>query len=195
MAGEAMSAFVRFFVKDEVSDKAKDVEKAAKDAADGMDEAAESAGSRLKNAFSDAGNSAADFGKKLAGVGAAGVALVGGVVGLSTATAETQEDLGKLETAFESVGHSSETAKSVLSDFTGLLGAENFDQAVEASNHLAELTSSTEELSTWGGIASGVYAKFGDSLPLEGLNITGHSRRNARLNVVNLSRVCGLCPC
>jgi hypothetical protein len=195
MAGEAMSAFVRFFVRDEVSGEVGNIERRARDAADGMDEAADAAGNRLKSAFSDAGSSAADFGKKLAGVGAAGVAFVGGIVGLSTATAETQEDLGKLETAFESVGHSSETAKLVLNDFTGLLGGENFDQAVEASNHLAELTSNTEELATWGGIASGVYAKFGDSLPLEGLNITGHSRRNARLNVVNLSRVCGLCPC
>ena len=43
------------------------------------------------------------------------------------------------------------------------------DTAVEASNHLAQLCTSEEELSQWTNIAAGVFATFGDSLPLEGL--------------------------
>jgi hypothetical protein len=194
MAGEALSAFVRFFVKDEASEQAKQVEKKVKEASESMDDAAQ-AGERMSGGLAAIKNGAATCIKGVAALGA-GISAAGAAIwGLSAATDETQEDLGKLETAFTSVGHSTETAEAVLKDFTGLLGGENFDQAVEASNHLAELTSSTEELASWGDIAAGVYAKFGDSLPLEGLNITGHSRRNARLNVVNLSRVCGLCPC
>lgn len=167
MANETMSAFVRFFVKDEVSSEVGKVERAAKGAADEMDEAADAAGSRLKGAFDKAGSSAVDFGKKLAGVGAAGMAAVGGIVGLASSTADFQEDMGKLQTAFEDQGHSIETAKSVYNDFVGLLG--ETDQSVEAANHLAALTKNTEELAQWTDISAGIYSRWGDSLALEGL--------------------------
>lgn len=180
MAGEAMSAFVRFFVRDEVSGEVGEIERRARDAADGMDEAADAAGNRLRGAFDSAKGSAADFGKGLAAAGAGVTALIGGMVGLATGTAEFQEDMGKLQTAFEDQGHSMETANAVYGDFVGLLG--ETDQSVEAANHLAELTSNTQELSDWGGIAAGVYAKFGDSLPLEGL--TEAANHTAKLGEV-----------
>ena len=167
MAGEAMSAYVRFFVKDEVSDEAGNVERAARDAAAGMDEAADAAGNRMAKSFSDARGHAANFAKGLAGVGAGVGALIGGMIGFANETAEFQEDMGKLETAFADAGHSAETAKGVYNDLVGLLG--ETDQSVEAANHLAMLTDNTKELADWGDIAAGVYAKFGDSLPLEGL--------------------------
>ena len=167
MAGEAMSAFVRFFVRDEVSGEVRNVERAAEDAADSMDEAADAANKRLSGALDNARTHAGNFAKGLAGIGAGAGALIGGMVGLASSTADFQEDMGKLQTAFADAGHSAETAQSVYGDLVGLLG--ETDQSVEAANHLAELTSNTEELSSWGGIAAGVYAKFGDSLPLEGL--------------------------
>lgn len=40
---------------------------------------------------------------------------------------------------------------------------------MEAVNHIAELTDSTEDLTKWQTIAAGVTARFGDSLPIEGL--------------------------
>lgn len=43
------------------------------------------------------------------------------------------------------------------------------DRSVEAVNHLAELTNNEQELAEWSTIAAGVTAKFGDSLPIEGL--------------------------
>lgn len=193
MAGEVMSAFVRFFVKDEVSSEVKDVERAADRAADSMDEAADAAGKRLSGAFDEAKGHATSFVGNLKAAGAGLTAFSAAITGLMVVSNDYQEDMGKLKTAFEDQGHSMETANAVYKDFVGLLG--ETDQSVEAANHLAELTSNTEELATWGVISSGVYAKFGDSLPLEGLNNIGHSRRDARLNVVNLSRVCGLCPC
>ena len=49
MAGEAFSAFVRFFVKDEVSGEARRVQRSAEEAAEGMDRAADSAGGRFSN--------------------------------------------------------------------------------------------------------------------------------------------------
>ena len=43
------------------------------------------------------------------------------------------------------------------------------DQAVEAANHLAVMCDNAEDLATWTDICTGVYATFGDSLPIEGL--------------------------
>lgn len=180
MAGEAMSAFVRFFVKDEVSSEVKDVERAADRAADAMDEAADAAGNRLASAFDKAKGHAADFAKGLAGIGAVGGAALAGMFGLANETAEFQEDMGKLATAFEDAGHSAETANAVYTDMVGILG--ETDQAVETSNHLAALTKNTQELSEWGTIAAGVYAKWGDSLPLEGL--TEAANHTAKLGEV-----------
>ena len=80
---------------------------------------------------------------------------------------EQMEDMGKLESAFTSAGYSAETAKESYRGMVGILG--EVDQSVEAVNHLAQLTKSQEELSKWTDIAAGVYATFGDSLPIEGL--------------------------
>lgn len=167
MAGEAMSAFVRFFVKDEVSSEVKDVERAADRAADAMDDAADAAGKRLASAFDKAKGHASSFVGNLKSVGAGVTAFSAGITGLMMVSNDFQEDMGKLETAFADAGHSAETANAVYTDMVGILG--ETDQSVEAANHLAELTSNTQELSEWGTIAAGVYAKWGDSLPLEGL--------------------------
>ena len=178
--GEVFSSFVRFFVRDEVSAEADRVERAAREAADGMDEAAEAAGTRLKGGFEKAKTAAGTFVKGLAGVGAGLAGAVGGIMGLAMSTQETVEDMGKLQVAFSDAGHSAETAQAVFTGMVGILG--ETDQAVEASNHLAELTSSEQELASWTDIAAGVYAKFGDSLPLEGL--TEAANHTAKLGEV-----------
>lgn len=92
---------------------------------------------------------------------------VGSIVALADETREYREDMAKLDTAFTEAGHSTETAQQAYDGFYKLLGES--DRSVEAVNHLAELTSNTEELSQWQTIAAGVTAKFGDSLPIEGL--------------------------
>ena len=174
MAGEAFSAFVRFFVKDEVSSEAQRVKRSAEEAAEGMDRAGDSASGRFSNGLAKAKSAAGTAVKGMAAFGAGATALVGGLFALSGASQEYTEDMGKLTTAFgttrDAQGQlkwSTEDAKSTYNDFVGILG--ETDQSVEASNHLAELCNNQEELSSWGTIAAGVYAKFGDSLPLEGL--------------------------
>ena len=42
-------------------------------------------------------------------------------------------------------------------------------QAVEAANHLAKLTTNQKELEQWTTICQGVFASYGDSLPIESL--------------------------
>lgn len=101
-------------------------------------------------------------------VAAAGFAsLTAAVGGLVSIANETQEDMGKLDTAFQQSGFSAEAATSTYRGFVGLLG--ETDTAVEASNHLAKLCDNEQQLADWTTIASGVFATFGDSLPLEGL--------------------------
>jgi len=116
-----------------------------------------------------------DVGGKMKNVGTAMTKYVTGpIVAFATAaiaaTNETRElraDLNKLDVAFESTGFSTDDAASSMQDFYRLTGED--DTSIEAANHLAELCDNQKDLATWGDIAAGVYAKFGDSLPLEGL--------------------------
>lgn len=89
------------------------------------------------------------------------------LVALADETREYREDMAKLDSAFKSAGHSTETAQKAYDGFYKLIGES--DRSVEAVNHLAELTTNTEEVAKWTDIAAGVTAKFGDSLPIEGL--------------------------
>lgn len=139
-----------------------------------MDEVADSA-QEAATATEKSSGAFSGFAKSLAGVVAGGIkAAAGAVTGLAgaflaagEASQEYQEDMGKLNTAFDAAGHSAETAQKTYRDMVGILG--ETDQSVEAVNHLAKLTKSEEELAQWTDIAAGVYATFGDSLPLEGL--------------------------
>jgi phage-related minor tail protein len=94
-------------------------------------------------------------------------AVVAGATAAAESTREYRTDMGKLETAFESAGHSTEAAASTYKALQGVLG--DSAQAVEAANHLAQLTDNEEDLAKWTEIATGVYATFGASLPIEGL--------------------------
>lgn len=104
-------------------------------------------------------------GMKLAGVAIAGAATA--LIGASAATAEYRAEQAKLQTAFETAGASVEQAKTTYNDLYRVLGDSGV--AVEAANHLAKLTTNQQELSQWTTICQGVYATFGDSLPIEGL--------------------------
>lgn len=96
----------------------------------------------------------------MAGVSAAMLALV-------PATQEYRTEQAKLTTAFESAGSSADVAKGVYNDLYRVMGES--DTAVEAANHLSQLTTNQQSLSEWTSICQGVYATFGDSLPIEGL--------------------------
>ncbi len=101
------------------------------------------------------------------GIGVAAVALGTAFVGAVEGTREYRAEMGKLDTAFVTAGHSSESAKQTYSDLNAVLG--DSGQAVEASQHLAKLVDDEKDLQTWTDICTGVYATFGESLPIEGL--------------------------
>lgn len=92
---------------------------------------------------------------------------ISSLMSLADETREYREDLAKLETAFTTAGFTTEEATKVYKDFYAVLGEE--DRSVEAVNHLAKLVDSEKDLQTWTDICTGVWATFGDSLPIEGL--------------------------
>lgn len=89
------------------------------------------------------------------------------IYGLSESTQEYREDMGKLETAFEAAGKSTDLATETYKQFYSVLGEE--DRSVEAVNHLAKFVETEKDMQKWTDIAAGVWGTFGDSLPIEGL--------------------------
>lgn len=127
----------------------------------------------------DAGDSLAD--KLKTGLGSAGgvvskgltvasgaaVAFGGALLAVEANTEEYRAELGRLDTAYEAAGYSTDTARQAFSDFYGILG--ETDTAVEASQLLAKLSLNEQDMATWTDIAAGVWGTFGQSLPIEGL--------------------------
>ena len=103
----------------------------------------------------------------VAAVGAACVGAVGSFLSLAESTREARTNMAKLETGFTTAGLSADDATKTYTKLYGVLGDDG--QATEAAAHLAQLATNQEDLSTWTDIATGVYATFGDSLPIENL--------------------------
>lgn len=105
---------------------------------------------------------------------------ISSLFGLADSTREYRDDMAKLNTAFGTAGHSTDSAFKAYEDFYAILGES--DRSIEALNHLAELTNNEQDLAKWSTIAAGVTAKFGDSLPVEGL--TEASNETAKVGQV-----------
>lgn len=129
----------------------------------GLDEGSKDGSEKVKKNVDEIG------GTLKAALGAAAFgAAVAGMKELVDVTNEYQEDMGKLATSAQVNNVAVDAANAAYKDMVGILG--ETDRSVEAVNHLFTLTQgSTEDLSKWTDIAAGVYATFGDSLPLEGL--------------------------
>lgn len=119
----------------------------------------------VRNGFGSAVKNIGKVGAALAGVSFAGITA--GFIGMAEATEEYRKAQGKLETAFQAAGYSSEVAQKAYKGFYGILG--DVDTATEASQLLAQMTRSQEDVTKWTRIAAGVNGTWGDSLPIEGL--------------------------
>lgn len=151
-----------------IKSEAKAAGAAAGDAAgDGLEQGLDQGS---KSGADKAGANVESFGDKMKGVlaGISAAALAASINELVSVTNEFQEDMGKLSVAAQQNSVSTDAANGAYRDMVGILG--ETDQSVEAVNHLFALCGdNTQALSDWTNIASGVYATFGDSLPLEGL--------------------------
>ena len=96
-----------------------------------------------------------------------GATIGGAFIAAVEGTREYRTEMGKLDTAFQTNGHSSEAATKTYKALQSVLG--ETDVSVEAANHLAVMTDNEKDLQTWTNICTGVFATFGDSLPIEGL--------------------------
>lgn len=119
----------------------------------------------VRGGFGSAVKNIGKVGAALAGISFAGITA--GFIGMAEATEEYRRAMGKLNTAYQSVGFSSDVAQQAYSGFYSILG--DTDTATEASQLLSQLARSQEDVSKWTKIAAGVSGKFGDSLPINSL--------------------------
>ena len=145
---------------DRYKSTAKETADAEKDLADGAEDAADEADN-----LGDATDDLAVGG--LAALAAAAAAAVTAIVALAEESREYRNEMAKLDTAFQDNGFSVEAATKTYEELQSVLG--ETEQAVEAANNIAALAKNEEDLAMWTEIATGVYGKFGASLPVEGL--------------------------
>lgn len=136
----------------------------AKKALDETTTKAKSTSAETGKSFQAIGKAALTIGK---GILAAGATIGGAWIAAIEGSREYRTEMGKLDTAFVTNWHSSDAAKKTYQDLQAVLG--ETDVSVEAANHLAVMTDNEKDLQTWTNICTGVFATFGDSLPIEGL--------------------------
>jgi len=139
---------------------------------DGLKKETKDFGSVGKQNIKAVGDEVEKVGSKMQDIGGKMTAtvtapIVAGATAAVIGTREYREEMAKLETAFTTAGNTAEEAKSTYDAFYAVLG--ETDQSVEAVSHLAKMGLTQEGLSKWTTIATGVFATFGDSLPIEGL--------------------------
>lgn len=97
----------------------------------------------------------------------AGKNAVMSLYNMAEETREFRQDMATLETAFDDVGFSADTATDTWEDLYAVFGED--DRAVEAANNISRMAQNEEELSEWVTITTGVWGKFQDALPVESL--------------------------
>lgn len=142
---------------DHYKDEAKKATKGTKELGDEAKETA-SAGEVLGKAF---GAAAKGIGVAIG----AGTAVMGALAGTAEASREYRGEMGKLNTAYETLGLKTETAQAAYKTLQGVIG--ETDQSVEAAQQIALLAESEEDVVKWSSLAAGVVGRFGDALQPE----------------------------
>ncbi len=136
-----------------VDDVLKDMEDSAEDAEDGF--------TTLKGAVATfAGNALTSL---VSGLTDAASSLLG----LADSTREYRTEMAKLDVAFNTAGLGAEAAKETYKDLYGILADEG--AATEAAQQLAKMSENEADLAANTRILTGVFAEYGNSIPLEGL--------------------------
>ena len=152
---------------EEVSKAEKTAAKTGKDVADVLNDVGNEA-NEAEGGFTTLKGAIATFaGNALTSMVGGVKDLIGSFISLASETKEYRNEMAKLETAFTSAGGSAKTASNTYKQLYAVLGDEG--QTVEASSHLAQMTTNQKELNKWTHTLTGVYAKFGASIPLESL--------------------------
>lgn len=168
----------------EAKQTAKEIEKLSKELADNKKKVttAEKAADDLSDALDDVGDSAEGAqdgftvlkgalstfaGNVLTGV-ANGIKDIGSsILGLGESTREYRGLMNKLDAAAKDSGMSTDFVKKKYEDLYGVLGDETAAQTT-ISNFLA-MDASGKDLNKLIDVSTGIWAKYGDSIPLDGL--------------------------
>ena len=136
----------------------------AKKNIDEVTDHAETQHKELRQKLANFGKSAIKFGTAF---GAVATAVGGALVNAAESTRDYRSEMAKLKTAFENNNHSAGDATKTYQGLVSVLG--DTDQAVEAAGHIAAIADNSKDMQNWVDICTGVYARFGDSLPVESL--------------------------
>ena len=152
---------------DYYTESLKELEDAGVDTREELDELNKKLDEQKETAQEIGGNISKGAALGIAGIGAACVGAFAAINSVVEETKELRTQMGMLETTFTQQGHSVKAAEKTYGDLFAVLG--DSGKATEASQQLAQIAKSEEELAEYTDILTGVYATFGDSLPVEAL--------------------------
>jgi len=147
--------------------KLSDAEKATDELSDSLDDTGDSANDASDGFTVMKGAIAGLIANGLTALISKCVDAVKSIGSLSAETQEYREDMSKLQTAFTTMGHSAKEGTAVYKELYSVFGEE--DRAVEAAQQIAALADNQQEMSRMVNIATGVWGRWGDSLPAEAL--------------------------
>ena len=120
------------------------------------------------SAGSVAGRIAKGVGGMVAGVAGMATGAVSGFLAMAESTREYRQGLNQLETAFGKVGFSAEETYEAMNYFGSVLG--DTKKAQETMLMLGQIVDSEKELEKWTDTLTGVYATYGEAIPLESMS-------------------------
>ena len=153
---------------DDVASSAKKADKATdgvgKDMPSNFSKAAKAAGNLARNLASVAGKAVVN-GIKSIGVAAGG--LLTGFLATGETSKEWTGNMNKLAAVAQESGRSTQAVKKQFTEFYGILGDET--AATTTASNLEAIGLSEKNLATVTNSMTGIWAKYGDSIPLDGL--------------------------
>ena len=149
----------------EVSEAEKIAKRTGKDVADVLDEMAGEA-KDADGGFTVLRGTIASFaGNVLSNLVSGLKDAASNMINLAAETREYRTEMGKLDAAYTSNGHSAKTAEKAYNELFSVIG--ETDQSVEAAQQISLLADSEKEVTKWSNLAAGVVGKFGDALQPE----------------------------
>lgn len=152
-----------------LEDRAKDAQSALEEVDEQPVEDVKTAADKAGDALEDAGKEASNFGDYLkAGAIIEGVkGIAGAISDLSQETQEYRKIMGTLETSSEQAGYTAQQTAQTYKQLYGVLGDDQTTATTVANLQALEL--SQGKLTQLTDAAIGAWAKYGDSIPIDGL--------------------------
>lgn len=113
------------------------------------------------------GNKAKEAGNKLSGVSAAAVGVAGAVAATVPATEEYRKIMASLESSSELAGYTAKETEQIYRTLYGVLGDDQ--TAATTTANLQALGLTQQQLTEITNGTIGAWAKYGDSIPIDGL--------------------------